>query len=826
MSNYENYRTQVNFIKKYRAALNAATGSEVDANANVENKNVATMGGEMPKRMFIGTNRLLMHDKLEALFSKEFADEYIRQLESHEIYKHDETSPYPYTYGAHEVVNVRYKGHLYTVGMGSLYELCESGEVLLDRDRVVYGKYPIDMFIKDRNGWTRVERLIRKKRHRPLVRVKTAFNNDIIVTDNHPLIVEDDINNTVDAASGIGYKQYITGNDIRFWGETTISVGHLLDLGSYQYQELEKGYTYQRNSGAYIHLADKTISACRDLGYFVGFFVGDGYYTQSNLIGITQNSGEALNKIKNIGVSILGSAFSETKDGDKVTVIFNAPLIYTLLHDYFKIKKYSNNVTLPCNIMEFNKDFAIGVVEGLIDSDGTINYGAYNIRISSREAIGQLSSIINALGIPTSMTEQQTKFGCNELIEQKYQLFGLTFREPDNKTIFHNSIKAGGAFATKSKKLKVGEWINIDSVKQIDNEPYLEMNDFIYDITTTSHTFICNGIWVHNCVSITMYPFLFNGLSEIGGVSKAPTNLQAFCGSFINLVFAVAAQFAGAVATPEFLTYMDYFIRLEFGDNYYKRSDSVVYLTKNPGKTLKAQGFSGRTIDKIITDYFEQVVYSMNQPAAARNSQSVFWNIAYFDKPYFDGIFEGFVFPDGSTPLWESVSWLQKRFMEWFNRERLRGILTFPVETVNLLNDGEDFVDQEWFDFAAEMYSKGHSFFLYTSSSVDSLASCCRLRNGITDNTFSYTLGAGGISTGSKSVMTINLNRLVQNVKRANENATLADISEAVRDQVKKIHKYQTAFNEIMKDNFNARLLPVYDAGFISLEKQYLTIGI
>lgn len=215
MSNYENYRTQVNFIKKYRAALNAATGSEVDANANVENKNVATMAGEMPKRMMIGTNRLMMHDMLEKLNDKELADEYIRQLETHEIYKHDETSIYPY------------------------------------------------------------------------------------------------------------------------------------------------------------------------------------------------------------------------------------------------------------------------------------------------------------------------------------------------------------------------------------------------------------------CVSITMYPFLFNGLSEIGGVSKAPTNLQAFCGSFINLVFAVAAQFAGAVATPEFLTYLDYFIRLEFGNDYYTRPDEVVFLTKNtPNKT-------GKTIDKIVTDYFEQVVYSMNQPAAARNSQSV-----------------------------------------------------------------------------------------------------------------------------------------------------------------------------------------------------------
>ena len=420
MSNFESYRTQVNFIKKYRNALNAATGSEVDANANVENKNVATMGGEMPKRMFIGTNRLLMHDKIEELWGKELADEYIRQIEDHEIYKHDETSVYPY------------------------------------------------------------------------------------------------------------------------------------------------------------------------------------------------------------------------------------------------------------------------------------------------------------------------------------------------------------------------------------------------------------------CVAITMYPFLFDGLSKIGGVSSAPTNLQAFCGSFINLVFAIAAQFAGAVATPEFLTYMDYFIRLEFGDDYYKHSGDVIYLTNNPGKKLKSEGCMGKTIDKLITDYFEQVVYSMNQPAAARNAQSVFWNIAYFDKPYFDGIFDGFVFPDGSIPQWESVSWLQKRFMKWFNRERLRSILTFPVETVNLLNDGKDFVDKEWFEFACQMYSEGHSFFTYTSDSVDSLASCCRLRNAITDNAFSYTLGAGGVSTGSKSVMTINLNRLVQNIKAP----SFANISEAVRDQVKKIHKYQIAFNEIMKDNFKAGLLPIYNAGFISLEKQYLTIGI
>ena len=312
------------------------------------------------------------------------------------------------------------------------------------------------------------------------------------------------------------------------------------------------------------------------------------------------------------------------------------------------------------------------------------------------------------------------------------------------------------------------------------------------------------------CVSITMYPFLAKGLESIGGQSGAPKHLDSFCGEFINLVFAIASQFAGAVSTPEFLTYLDYFIRKEYGDDYYLKADTIVALGNYP-----------KTIDKVITDKFEQVVHSINQPAAARGYQAVFWNIAYFDKNYFDGIFHDFLFPDDTEPQWESVSWLQKRFMKWFNAERLRKPLTFPVETMNLLDDGKSYVDDEWFNFAAEMYSEGHSFFTYRSGSVDSLASCCRLRNELQDNTFSFTLGAGGVSTGSKGVITININRLVQNATRDGR-----DISEAVTEQVEKVHCYLKAFNEIVKDNFNARLLPVYDAGFISLEKQFLTIGV
>ena len=332
------------------------------------------------------------------------------------------------------------------------------------------------------------------------------------------------------------------------------------------------------------------------------------------------------------------------------------------------------------------------------------------------------------------------------------------------------------------------------------------------------------------CASITLYPFLTDGIKRLGGTTTAPKHLRSFLGGFINLVFAVASELCGAVATPEFLAYMDYFIRKEYGDDYYNNIDRAT------------NTFTGETIGDVIRQGFEQVVYSLNQPAGARGSQSVFWNIAYFDKPYFDGLFEDFIFPDGTEMKWESVSWLQKRFMKWFNAERLKNILTFPVETLNLLNDGTNFVDKDWADFAAEMYSEGHSFFTYTSDSVDSLASCCRLRNGITDNTFSYTLGAGGISTGSKCVMTMNVNRLVQNVIRAdfgsddvdlsevrkdsNFGQNLAEISKAVEVQVEKIHKYLLAFNSILLEMRDNRMIPIYDAGFISPEKQYLTVGI
>lgn len=312
------------------------------------------------------------------------------------------------------------------------------------------------------------------------------------------------------------------------------------------------------------------------------------------------------------------------------------------------------------------------------------------------------------------------------------------------------------------------------------------------------------------CASITMYPWLIGGTSSIGGNSKAPTNLKSFSGGFINMVFMVSSMLSGACATPEFLMYMNYFIGLEFGDDYYLYPNKVVDLSKKQ-----------RTLDKVITDYFEQIVYSINQPTGARNFQAVFWNISYYDSYYFNSLFEHFVFPNGSKPHWNSLSWLQKRFMKWFNNERTKAVLTFPVETMALLSENGDVKDKEYGDFTAEMYAEGHSFFTYMSDNADSLSSCCRLRNEIQDNGFSYTLGAGGVSTGSKSVLTINLNRCIQHAARKGMHYQFF-----LEEVVDLVHKVQLSYNENLKYMQEKGMLPLFDAGYINMGRQYLTIGV
>lgn len=294
------------------------------------------------------------------------------------------------------------------------------------------------------------------------------------------------------------------------------------------------------------------------------------------------------------------------------------------------------------------------------------------------------------------------------------------------------------------------------------------------------------------CASITLFPFLLHGTKPLGGTSEAPKNIHSFCGSFVNLVYQVASGFAGAIATVEFLLYFDYFAKKTWGDDY----------------------IDLHTAD--VRQSLQGVVYALNQPASARGNQSVFWNISVLDRFYFEQLFGGFKFPDGTQPVYEGTfRKLQMLFMEWFRQERERALLTYPVLTASLLVDAEGKPKDKHFAWAcAEEMSKGLSFFVYESDSVDSLSSCCRLRNEFTDNTFSYTLGAGGVSTGSVQVITINMNRYVQTKE------------EAFAKLLGRVHMYLLAHRAVIEDYIEGGLLPAYSTGFISLDKQFCTIGI
>ncbi len=335
-------------------------------------------------------------------------------------------------------------------------------------------------------------------------------------------------------------------------------------------------------------------------------------------------------------------------------------------------------------------------------------------------------------------------------------------------------VQINRALVQEKIKQEFGEQLSQEYLRQIEDHEI-----YVHDETSLKPY----------CVSISMYPFLLDGLTKLGGESKAPKHLESFCGSFVNLIFAISSQFAGAVATVEFLTYFDYFARKEFGENYLSSHK------------------------KAIENHLQHVVYALNQPAAARGYQSVFWNISLFDQFYFKAMFEHFVFPDFSKPVWHSVDKLQQFFLSWINKEREKAVLTFPVITAAMLTENGQCKDQHFAEQLAQEKAEGNSFFVYLSDSADSLASCCRLRNEISDNTFSYTLGAGGVATGSINVITINMNRLIQDGRDLNH-------------EIEKVQKYQVAYRKLMEDYLAKGALAVYNAGFISLDKQFLTIGI
>lgn len=328
------------------------------------------------------------------------------------------------------------------------------------------------------------------------------------------------------------------------------------------------------------------------------------------------------------------------------------------------------------------------------------------------------------------------------------------------------------------------------------------------------------------CMAVSLYPLMTEGVGNIDGITpSAPNDLQSFSGQITNLIFLLSSQCKGAVAVGEYFIALNYYIVQEFGEDWYNKLD-VITTTDHCNKQ--------RTIKDVIYKAFKQFIYGVNQPAGNRSYQSPFTNVSYYDHTYFNSLFSDFCYPDGTKPQWEAIDCLQRLFMKFFNKLRTRQILTFPVETMAMVYDPKtnDIIDKDYKDFTAEMYAEGHSFFTYISDSADSLASCCRLRNELAENTFNPTSGLTGVMTGSCNVITLNINRIVQDwYKSLNIGSQFPltyhkSLSEYLSKILERVYKYHIAFKTMLYDLEDRGMFAASNGGYIGVSKLYSTIGI
>ena len=835
-SDKEYKRKKSDYIKNYIEASNAATGSKFDANANVSSKNVVTMGTELYKEENIKENRYLLYDRIKMMYSKKLADRYIYDLETHRIYKHDETAipgmpycvaitMYPFLEDGltglggqskaptdlksycGEFINLVYSVSSQFAG-ACMYKDQElfiknkktgitkkitSKELVNEKLFGNVGKfsnfqgdweyaYVDDLCVAEDGKFVDVNKVYRRKYNGDIYIIKTKDGRTAYVSKDHK------------------FKVFYRGRILEVKAE---------DLVINDTVFVNKDFSF---------IVDDTVDDYKR-GWIKGIICGDGCIKSENEVRLSLHKdqlyyGDIFNKYS---LSLYNNSLTTIREDSRGG-------------NYFEYSKYNKEFyqNVCCDIIgksTYDKhidvdnksvDFLLGFIDGLLCADGSYTKSkGVTISLTNEKLINNVADIIHMMGYerPTINLipgKRNRKDSYTLYIRSTFLKYlkhtHLKKLELDNVGDSRmNEISIYGSTALKNTKTnKRNLWsgshrsenYNLDVIESI--EKFHNDDDYVYEIETDTHWYNCGGFITHNC------------------------------------------------ATPEFLMYFDYFVRKDYGDDYLLHLNDKVELNAK-----------GRTLEQVIENGFQQVVHSMNMPAGNRGYQTVFWNVGYFDKGYFEGVFGDFKFPDGTSPKWETLSWLQKKFMKWFNEERTKYTLTFPVETMACLTDGNDLVDEEYADFTAEMYADGHSFFTYLSDSPDSLSSCCRLRNSLKDNedeehnhnTHQFSMGTASVATGSKSVMTINLNRIIQNsvVEYFEEKGSefslgckfiLSEQSEDVKKGVinkiksnitectENVHKYQAAFNSIIKDFYEANMLDVYRAGFINMRKQYLTVGV
>lgn len=332
------------------------------------------------------------------------------------------------------------------------------------------------------------------------------------------------------------------------------------------------------------------------------------------------------------------------------------------------------------------------------------------------------------------------------------------------------------------------------------------------------------------CMAVTLYPLMTEGVGNIDGVTPtAPNDIASFSGQVTNLAFLLSSQCKGAVAFGDYFVALNYYVVKEFGEIWYEKLDCI---------STSEHHIISRTIKDSIEKGMKQFIWGVNQPAGNRSYNSPFTNVSWYDKYYFKSLFEDFYYPDGSKPKWKQIDTLQRMFMELMRKIRLIKPITFPVTTMALVHNNKEYLDNDYKELCTEEWAKGGSFFCYTSDNPSSLASCCRVLNEMSDNTFSSTTGMTGVMTGSCNVITLNINRIVQDwFKNYDNNITPSDVSKYSKDLypslkwylqtiLDRVYKYHIAYKTMLYELEDKGMLAASNGGYIYIKKLYSTIGV
>lgn len=436
--------------------------------------------------------------------------------------------------------------------------------------------------------------------------------------------------------------------------------------------------------------------------------------------------------------------------------------------------------------------YLYGWLSGYFAADGCVDTkGRCTISSTKKENIDFVRDILCVLGMPVNEVRYQDRV--SNLTNEIGRIYTLTLSDEYLKEDFFIRPTHKERFKP-NKDRKNRNWI----VKNIEDTDYDEEVYCVVAPQTESFT-LDNNVLTHNCFAYDLKDLAEKGLYFIEGRNAKPAkHLITFVDFVKEFISYACNRSSGAVGLPNLIPYMYYFWKKDVDNNYILRDKE--YYAKQA---------------------FQRFIYAVNQPYLRDGSQSAFTNTSVFDRPYFEALFGGSEFPDGTFMIdyEEEIIEFQKWYMETMAEIRHDNMFTFPVSTISLLRQNGEFVDKEFAEWGIKHNMEWSDSNLFVDTSVNSLSNCCRLKSNIKELGYFNSVGGTALKVGSVKVSTVNLARIA--LDTSTEYEYLKELEKRVVINLKALD----CVRHIIKRNVEKGLLPNFSHGLVDFPHLYNTIG-